>query len=175
MFLPRLCESRKSFFNKEQSEQQVAKAAMQLRLDAVQHIRKHRALYEAAWCNDDMEKQYKRAGQPAPKSFDGFLKPRKAITSMSTSSRRLPPALEHRWLSGERIARKWVMSKTKKTIRQKISSVQICGTGVFGHPVSSKTRLAVIRNVLALLLCCHLTITHVFCLLSIRNLRLLHG
>ena len=124
---------------------------------------------------DDMEKQYKRAGQPAPKSFDGFLKPRKAITPMSTSSRRLPPALEHRWLSGERIARKWVMSKTKETIRQKISSVQICGTGVFGHPVSSKTRLAVIRNVLAFLLCCHLTITHVLCLLSIRNLRCLHG
>eukprot|EP00435_Cladocopium_sp_Y103_P055034 s1833_g18.t1 len=43
------------FFNREQKEAEVAKAAMQLRIDAVQHIRKHKTLYEAAWCHGTME------------------------------------------------------------------------------------------------------------------------
>lgn len=59
--------------NKVETDQQIQKAALDLRLEAVKHIRKHRQDYEAAWVHDDMERQYQRAGQPPPKDFDDFL------------------------------------------------------------------------------------------------------
>ena len=60
--------------NKVETDQEIIqKAALDLRLEAVKHIRKHRQDYEAAWVHDDMERQYQRAGQPPPKDFDDFL------------------------------------------------------------------------------------------------------
>lgn len=59
--------------NVQETEDQVQKAAMKLRLEAVKHIRKRKDMYAAAWSNDDMEAQYHRAGQGPPANFEAFL------------------------------------------------------------------------------------------------------
>ena len=62
------------YFGKTQKEDEITKAALQLRVEAIKHIRKHKAHYEASWCNDTiMEEQYQRAGQNPPKNFEDFL------------------------------------------------------------------------------------------------------
>jgi len=63
-----------AYHNKSQSEEEVIQAALQLRIEAVKHMRKHKQQYQELWCNDTMEKQYQRAGQPAPKNFEDFFK-----------------------------------------------------------------------------------------------------
>lgn len=63
-----------AYNNKTQDEADITKAALQLRLEAIKHMRKHTAEYKEAWCDDTMEEQYQRAGQPAPKNFEDFLK-----------------------------------------------------------------------------------------------------
>ena len=63
-----------AYHNKSQSEQEVTNAALQLRLEATKYIRKHEQHYQELWRNDTMEKQCPRAGQPAPKKFEDFLK-----------------------------------------------------------------------------------------------------
>lgn len=63
-----------AYNNKTQDEADITKAALQLRLEAIKHMCKHTAEYKEAWCDDTMEEQYQRAGQPAPKNFEDFLK-----------------------------------------------------------------------------------------------------
>ena len=63
-----------AYHSKSQTEQEVTNAALQLRLEAIKYIRKHEQHYQELWRNDTMEKQCPRAGQPAPKNFEDFLK-----------------------------------------------------------------------------------------------------
>ena len=61
------------FFGRTQKDKDVIKTALDLRLQAVKHMRKHYTQFAEAWDNDTMEKQYQRAGQAAPGNFDEFL------------------------------------------------------------------------------------------------------
>ena len=59
--------------DKQDTPEKVHSLACNLRVQAVKHIKSHRADFEACWAHDFVEKQYERAGLPAPKSFQDFL------------------------------------------------------------------------------------------------------
>ena len=72
-FFRSIIKAANHWHNKAENEAQIQTAALELRLEAVKHIRKHRQDYEAAWVHDDIELQYQRAGQPPPKDCEDFL------------------------------------------------------------------------------------------------------
>eukprot|EP00435_Cladocopium_sp_Y103_P008586 s5966_g2.t1 len=65
-FFRSVIKAENHWHSKIETEDQIQKAALELRLEAVKHIRRHHQQYEAAWVHDDMELQYQRAGQPPP-------------------------------------------------------------------------------------------------------------
>eukprot|EP00438_Fugacium_kawagutii_P019168 Skav219357 [mRNA] locus=scaffold76:500390:505839:- [translate_table: standard] len=73
-FFRSVIKAENHWHNKAESNEQIQKAALDLRLEAIKHIRRHYQQYAAAWVHDDIELQYQRAGQNPPKDFDDFLK-----------------------------------------------------------------------------------------------------